>query len=309
MDIKATNKEPMQLLEDVSIKAVEFMNSFMENLTKEPVPRLLFHYTDGTGLRGILESGKLWLTDINSLNDPSEVTHGLISAIEIIKQLKNNESLKLKLFIEKFQKMIDGYADNPTNLFICCFSKDGEDLGQWRAYADNGRGYAIGFDGNMLVKAFLEPAMKRAAFPIRYEDDRMNEMQKKIIEMFIPLYSINGSEDFQRKLDDNLLGQLALSAIFFKHEAYRNEEECRFSQIFPIGPPVEGVKLRDRRYSLIQYIEFDWRTVAAGSLKKIIIGPAADKSLAHKFADECLREFHRFEGVKIEQSFIPYRGL
>jgi len=28
------------------------------------------------GLRGILETGQLWLTDVFSLNDPSELNHG-----------------------------------------------------------------------------------------------------------------------------------------------------------------------------------------------------------------------------------------
>jgi hypothetical protein len=33
-------------------------------------PPIIYHYTNDAGLRGILESGKLWLTDIFDLNDP-----------------------------------------------------------------------------------------------------------------------------------------------------------------------------------------------------------------------------------------------
>ncbi|WP_353867109.1 DUF2971 domain-containing protein [uncultured Desulfovibrio sp.] len=34
---------------------------------------------------------------------------------------------------------------NLTNKFICCLSEHGDILSQWRTYADDGRGFAIGF--------------------------------------------------------------------------------------------------------------------------------------------------------------------
>lgn len=36
--------------------------------SRQPEP-IVYHYTNDVGLRGILESGCLWLTDIFSLND------------------------------------------------------------------------------------------------------------------------------------------------------------------------------------------------------------------------------------------------
>src|SRR4030043_709504 len=105
MNSKTPNKEPMQLLEDVFSQAEEIINSFPRKPAEKPPPPLIYHYTDGTGLRGILESGKLWFTDIFSLNDPTELRHGLNSAIEILKQLKNNKSQELDFFLKVFQKM------------------------------------------------------------------------------------------------------------------------------------------------------------------------------------------------------------
>jgi hypothetical protein len=37
----------------------------------------LYHYTNATGLRGIIESQKFWFTSYRHLNDPSELTHGM----------------------------------------------------------------------------------------------------------------------------------------------------------------------------------------------------------------------------------------
>jgi hypothetical protein len=99
------------------------------------------------------------------------------------------------------------------------------------------------------------------------------------------------------------------AALFFKHKAYRNEEEYRFFQLHQAGP-VPNLKYRGRPYSLVRYKEFDWRSVAPDAIRKIVIGPAADRKLASQFAHDCLRAFHPATGVvNITCSEIPYRAL
>jgi hypothetical protein len=78
------------------------------------------------------------------------------------------------------------------------------------------------------------------------------------------------------------------SALFFKHTAYRNEQEYRFFQLLPMGSTIPDLKYRKRPYSLIPYREFDWRSAAPESLKRIAIGPAADRDLAFQFVVDCL---------------------
>jgi hypothetical protein len=63
-------------LETFDREAGEILTGFIGDLKSKPPPPILYHYTTDVGLRGILESGKLWLTDIFSLNYPSELKHG-----------------------------------------------------------------------------------------------------------------------------------------------------------------------------------------------------------------------------------------
>lgn len=309
----------MQLVDDFSHLADEIVDSFTRKFDEKPPPSLIYHYTDGAGLRGILESGKLWFTDIFNLNDPTELKHGLNPAVVIMKRRAEEGKADLKAVSEIFINVQQNRLEQIAHYFVCCFSKDGNDLGQWRAYADNGRGYAISFDGVLLVQAFEKSRTDNKlymTFPITYEDDELRKMDEEIIDKFIKLHSLLSESGFNY---DNLIRYLALlstkcwvpilrAALLFKHDAYKNEQEYRFLQVHPSGP-LDGVKYRNRPYSLIRYREFDWRSVAAGSLKKIIIGPAADRRLANQFANECLRAFHRVEGVEIGQSDIPYRVL
>ncbi len=37
-------------------------------------PGLRYHYTDAAGLMGIIQTGRLWATELRYLNDPSEAT-------------------------------------------------------------------------------------------------------------------------------------------------------------------------------------------------------------------------------------------
>lgn len=51
---------------------------------KLAVPVTLYHYTDGPGVLGILESGMIRLTDIFGLNDSSEIRHGIQRASAVL---------------------------------------------------------------------------------------------------------------------------------------------------------------------------------------------------------------------------------
>jgi hypothetical protein len=98
-------------------------------------------------------------------------------------------------------------------------------------------------------------------------------------------------------------------AMFFKHEAYRNEREYRFQQLFRRDKAVPDVKYRRRGTTLVRYREFDRRKHAPDALKKIIMGPAADHTKAARFAKDCLAAFHGDpDSVELVHSKIPYRA-
>ena len=95
--------------------------------------------------------------------------------------------------------------------------------------------------------------------------------------------------------------------MFFKHEAYWNENEYRFQQLFRRDKPAPAVKFRQRPSSLVRYREFDWRRHAPGALRKIVVGPAADRAKMARFAKDCLVAFHaRADSVELVYSKIPY---
>ena len=58
---------------------------------------------------------------------------------------------RVQLFLETFKDMFRRENfDSTLEFFIASFSRARDDLGQWRAYADNGRGFAIGLSPRMF---------------------------------------------------------------------------------------------------------------------------------------------------------------
>jgi hypothetical protein len=273
---------------------------FVKSLTLETPPRLIYHYTNDVGLKGILESGKLWLTEVSSLNDPSELNHGFGVAVRELKGMVINEPTESQKFAADLELVAaKDTIQKSADFFICSFSLCGDDLGQWRAYADNGRGFALGFDA-----AALEAGSKLDSFPLAYDDDKLAEIDREIIAKALPLARFL---NFKDDLSIAFMTYVTNTAIYFKHPAYKSEIEYRFLEAFSADAS-PSVCWRARRNALIRYREFDWRNAAPRALKEIIVGPA-DQGNARRFANECLCWHPDAENVAIIPSLIPYKAF
>jgi hypothetical protein len=98
----------------------------------------LFHYTNAAGLLGILQTHRLWATNLRYLNDLSEMDYStpLIQAAVA----DRFDSDTAEQFIQGLQNF-----DEHTGHYVVCFSDGGDVLSQWRHYAESG-GYAIGLN-------------------------------------------------------------------------------------------------------------------------------------------------------------------
>ena len=292
------------------------VSGFRDGLVKMPVPAKVFHYTDDKGLKGILGTGKIWFTDIFSLNDPSELGHSVSLASNILRE--NADNPVRKLFSEKFDEFrTQGGLQAAAHFFVASFSTRGDDLSQWRAYADDGRGYVLEFNAGLLEGAFVRTdAQHNSAFPIAYKDSELTGLYQRLYHLAAPLIMLPATKKLEAGVLSRYMGRLAMLltlnvlqlAIFFKHSGYEGEQEYRFFQIFRFDHPVPNVKYRSRPDSLVRYREFDWKAAANAALTRVVLGPASDDTKAASFASDCLRA-HYDGTVEIEKSRVPYRSM
>jgi hypothetical protein len=304
-------------LNNFDSESLDIVRRWLSKLRERPVPTFIYHYTTDVGLRGILESGKLWLTDIFALNDPSELRHGFSLATDVLDDKAKSGPDEYRLFANNFKEALNEGIEISAHYFVCSFSACGDDLSQWRAYADNGCGYALEFNTEPLEKHFCQLARTSTsdgeAFPVTYDDNKLAEIHRQIIKEVLPITSLprgkNLSHDALRMYWSGLLAKCAVHllhpSLYFKHKAYENEKEYRFLELHRADASPD-VKFRPRDYELIRYREFGWRSAAAGALKRIVVGPGADCKKSREYADQCLHDCG-FSGVEIACSNIPYR--
>jgi len=314
-------KELMDVIENYDKQARGLLDTLTKELDTKPPPSMIYHYTNDVGLHGILASGKLWLTDLFDLNDPSELKHGFSFAVDALSKRSAIAAEDIKRFAANFEVFnTGGGIEEAGHYFVCCFSADGDELGQWRAYGDNGCGYALGFDANELEQAFIKAEGGNSlpqTFAMAYDDNRLHEIQEQFAEWVFPAIDLStaaprmhpvGKNMYWKELSVRHAANAVSAVVYFKHEAYKNEKEYRFLQLFSRDKNVPEIKYRTRPYSLVRYREFDWRTLASSSLRRIVSGPASERHKSHQFARDCLEAYHsRADQIEIDYSKIPYR--
>lgn len=295
------------------------LDSFADALAAAPPPKVIYHYTDSAGLLGILDSGKIRLTHIFGLNDPSEVLHGVMQAGEILTERAQHAHPAAKLFARKFTATLDRHFQSVAHFFVACFSHDGDELGQWRAYADNGNGFALGFDAGTLERAYVarNEMVLNATYAITYDDKLLSEICETFATEVMTLIALPYGRslsnpvinDYMKRLSIALGNSVFRAALYFKHEAYKAEREYRFLQVRAIDHPLNDLKYRARRHSLVRFTEFDWKEAHPDTLCEIVIGPAAPEESARSFIESCLASAGLERArVAVRHSKIPYRN-
>jgi hypothetical protein len=110
-----------------------------------PLPEEIWHYTDAGGLIGILQSGKIWTTQVTCLNDTLEqryfgdLVHGAVK-----ERRKQNTDPVLEPLFRVADEVLEAPDFTAVSQFVACFSEAEDDLGQWRGYGGGECGYAIG---------------------------------------------------------------------------------------------------------------------------------------------------------------------
>lgn len=179
---------------------------------------LFYHYTNVAGAFSILRSRSFWMTDYRFLNDKHELLHGY------------------KLFLngldERSRKAVESaffWHGRFTHHCVLSLSRSPRILSQWRAYANDGTGIALGFSEEILKFASIE--LK----PCHYESHEvyaatLNENHKVLVDKISTAREENlADNDFADWVRENgkLICPLIRDLIALKNPAFAEEQEVR----------------------------------------------------------------------------------
>jgi hypothetical protein len=216
----------------------------------------VYHYTTTKGFKGILESGEIWATSIYCLNDWTEFEHARKPFIDSLPALLNKEETAdgAALLLSD----LDELFDKRPPLFVCSFSaaRDGDDLGQWRAYS-HPYGCAIGFHVDALrsYAGLLRFDLVRCEYGIA----GIQEMAKGTAEIMGRTIGMAGGVErfrLQYPFGDPLSEHILKVVARYKNEGFSAEQEHRLVYHLQTG---DRERFRTSHGKLIPYIALSLR--------------------------------------------------
>lgn len=275
----------------------------------------LYHYTDAAALQGIVEKGEFWFTSMFHLNDPTELKYGWDIAQEVLQEQFGADNDRLKRVHEFFKGGFSGML-NEFGYFVASFSRNGDDLGQWRAYGDNACGVSIGFAPSLFHAVppteGREPNELAYVAEVIYDRDKARVLLSAAVERMMSTVKMGLAHQY----DDEAQGigffvdcMTALSSpilwysLQIKHHAYEQEAETRLMIQAPKPLLRKHIRFRPRRSSLVPFVTSPFPTKTPGAITEIIIGPDADPRL-RSAVNELL--FVNELDTEVRPSSIPY---
>jgi hypothetical protein len=314
-----------QTLETAVQDYYDWSDSYFRNVEgRSKITKPLHHYTDLRGLEGILRSGQIWFTDYRHLNDQTELAHGIGLAKAMLARRAKVGGLHAVLFGWIDDLLTKRNFGRAIAFFIASFSRNRDDLHQWTAYADDGRGVAIGFSPRLFQpneKKQADPRRNTFAGPVRYVDAQTRARHAKGIDQASSILDA-ALRYAQRHLRDKTIGmeflnQLARSvvaapliwnALTCKHPGYKHEAEVRLVILGQVSKFRGKLSKRSRNGKSVPYIPYDLPLREPGTIAEIVIGPAAAKGTEAKIK-RMLKSAGVGYPVRVRRSRIPYRSF
>ena len=276
---------------------------------------ILYHYCPTASFLSIAQSRSLWLSSLSLSNDTMEgkLVLGAITRLSERDSL-NQESLRhLQETIGMFEELFDGLG--------FCLSEDGDLLSQWRGYAADATGVAIGFSTGYLD--WLSKESLTRAKPgfmleqVKYEPSAHEQCveptylkAKAFIDggaftgrnMLSPIIRRSGQEKANAQLSKILL-PIYHELFCLKAPAFREEREWRLLShlIKDAKDPCSHRAAHDR---IIPYRKFELTDLEREPISEVILGPK--HSTPQKLVEDFLKQ-HGYGSVRIRRSDASYR--
>jgi len=255
-----------------------------------------------TAFLSIIKSHSLYLADTRHAGDYLEKKWLVVKVLaEVIKSCKDKSLQDRLRSLHHFTTL---ETDN-SSLFITSFSAQRDLLSQWRGYAADGGGFAIGLNTAKLNAAVGLPDKHNAGLclaPAVYEFEKQYALVKNVVDAYTARKNTSGwtDEDYR---DTELLRKLSLIC---KNPAFKEEAEWRLLHTPAIDNDLSHnsqykLGFRDTGNAISPYFDWEFDKTA---ISHILIGPANRTSVSD--VRWLLKDAGYPDAVKVEKSCASY---
>lgn len=241
---------------------------------------LIYHYTTPQAFLNIVQSKKLWMRDARQMNDSRELK---VARELMLRAMEAPDAIGR--LMDQFDGQIETYE-----YYMACFSKEPDQLSQWRGYASDGAGVCLEFeiDEELAKRSELDFA------PVTYyalgdNESSMiqivHELEKRIGRSLGNYYEMLASSDNSVDEVGWLLVNLNKILPLYKDSGFREEAEYRLVYL-PLS----------RHYERNKAGPFFAGQIYSLDSKLSVIGSSLSKCFELPFGEES--DFLKLVGVK-----------
>src|SRR5262249_27297136 len=280
-------------------------------------------YTTPVGLVGIVQSQRLWASNVEFLNDASEPGYALDvieRSFNAVKRAFNMSSGVTDTLEQLWDWMTSQRELEGPHLYAFGFCEVGDLLSQWRGYGVLGRGYAAGFGGRR-IRNLLQPEEGQYLVKVVYEANRQKKEADTIIGEILEFVAsieakfgpLGGSKYtdapqlYLGKLRTALLSEVIRLCAKFKAPAFSEEHEWRILQFLHPRTQSPKVNFRATATSIIPYIELKLGFASNRlPIELVTIGPTLRLELSRDVV-RLLFEKSGYDAIRAVDSAVPFR--
>ncbi len=283
---------------------------------------ILYHYCSPSTFASIISRQSIWLSSLSLSNDSMEGK--LVS--KTFEHFMEKDQIDYEIRSKMRRAMI--FAEDIFDGLGFCLSKQPDLLSQWRGYASDGQGFAIGFSQAYLeaLCATQMPTGQLSLNKVLYETVEHETTLRPLYEVMLPYAQSSSTplsmtlgeffnleiaqqkSEAKIKAEEQLLTSSAKSSpnmFQLKSKAFAEEQEWRLLSLLAKYPENKGTLLfRALENRLIPYREFELKYLNIDRICKVIVGP---KNTTPKFVIERILDQYGFKNVDIELSSATYR--
>ena len=224
----------------------------------ERVPRVLYHYCSLSTFKSILDNKSIWLSDIRRSNDSLELQwimgqcqdYILRAWVDYVRAVQNQRGAGIITsdHFEQFDKLYNlakAYdADDDTKNWVFCLSEKSDDLGQWRGYADDGKGISIGFNSAVLKRInHIGDTIRTTSVDFKFS--QVHYSQKEIKAFFdntvgLSKITVDSAPDDVINYIKRAVGLSYIVSPLYKSDKFKDEKEWRIVYSMYLGDMETG---------------------------------------------------------------------
>lgn len=209
-------------------------------------PYIVYHYCSLESFLSIMNNSTIRLTNISKSNDRAEIQYCFDvfektlrdSCIEFSRKYVDNTEIKRHFREIDYDSLVARAVINDSLIYyVACFSAEPDLLSQWRGYANDGKGVAIGFYSKNFMNA---QDLKNVKYnKITYDMHTVKiELHDKTIQKLKMVHDKAGVSaspfSYYDTAINDIISEMVYKAIFYKNPAFSEESEWRLV-FYPFG--------------------------------------------------------------------------